>query len=422
MAFEHQQWTLVMEAADRWLQLNQTSEEAHRFAAFAALHLYKIDAAAEHLSTLLDTAFINPRRPGFLALLPQISDEAPAPGATAVLQKLVEKYPDLTEAHYALAQAAVQSDNFALALEHAKKARELGQFWSPSGLLLARVQMLMGEHDAALETARKVVEQDPQDSYRLEYALMLMQAGKEEEGRKDLDKLASTESTGPVAERALADIDFQLGNRDAAAQRFSNLVQNGRFVYESLFYLGAIAESRESWDDALQIYGRVNGGEFAMAAQTRAARIKAKRQGLDAGLKHLEEFAATRSQYRIDAILARANLLANSGDVNGALALLDSAAKEYPDSAEVRFARVFQLGERRQGERLGRRAAQARGGSARRSGGDQRARLHPGRSHAPAQRRIEAHRGRARADAGQRRRARQHGLGAASASAATKTR
>jgi tetratricopeptide (TPR) repeat protein len=342
VAFEHQQWTLVREAANRWLQLNQTSEEAHRFAAFGALHLYEIDSAAEHLGMLLDTAFINPQA-GFLQLLPQISEEAPAAGATAVLQKLVEKYPNLTEAHYALAQAAVQSDNFALALEHAKKARELGQYWPPSGLLLARVQMLMGDHDVALETARKVVEQDPQESSRLEYALMMMQAGKEAEGRKELDALASTEAAGAVAERALADIDFQLGNRDAAAQRFSHLVQDGRFVYESLFYLGAIAESRESWDDALQIYTRVNGGEFAMAAQTRAARIKAKQQGLDAGLKHLEDFAATRSQYRIDAIIARANLLAGNGDVNGALALLDSALKEYPDSAELRFARVFQL-------------------------------------------------------------------------------
>jgi tetratricopeptide (TPR) repeat protein len=342
VAFEHQQWSLVIEAANRWLQLNQTSEEAHRFAAFGALHLYELDMAAEHLGILLETAFINPQA-GFLQLLPQISDEAPAPGATAVLQKLVEKYPNLTEAHYALAQAAVQSDNFALALTHAQKARELGPYWSPAGLLLARVQMLMGDHDAALETARKVVEQDPQDSYRLEYALMLMQAGKEAEGRKDLDALAAAESTGPVAERALADIDFQLGNRDAAAQRYTNLMQNGRFVYESLFYLGAIAESREAWDDALQYYARVSGGEFAMAAQTRAARIKAKQQGLEAGLKHLEDFSATRSQYRIDAILARANLIAASGETNGALALFDTALKEYPDSAELRFARVFQL-------------------------------------------------------------------------------
>jgi tetratricopeptide (TPR) repeat protein len=253
------------------------------------------------------------------------------------------KYPEVTEAHYALAQAAVQSDNLALAMEHARKARELGPFWSPAGLLLARVQMITGDADGALATAKQVIDQDNQDSHRLEYALMMMQAGKEEEGRKELTALAKSESTGTVVERALADIDFQLGNRDAAAQRFSNLVSSGRFVYESLFYLGAIAEGRQSLEDASQIYGRVTGGEFAMAAQTRLARIKVQKEGLEAGLKHLEEFGATRPQYRIETITARASLLSSSGDKVGALALLDSALKAYPDAVELRFARIFQL-------------------------------------------------------------------------------
>lgn len=342
VAYEHRQWSFVQQAAERWLELNQTSEEARRFAAFAALHLYRIDAAAQHLSTLLDTAFINPQA-GFLALLPQISEEATPAATSAVLQQLVARYPDLSEAHYAAAQAAVQSDNFALALEHARKARELGPYWSPAGLLLARVQMLEGEPDAALATARQVLEQGSQDSYRLEYALMLMQAGKEEEGRKELATLAGSETTGPVVERALADIDFQLGNRDAAAQRFSNLVSSGRFVYESLFFLGAIAEARESWDDALQIYGRVTNGEFAMAAQTRAARIKARRQDLAAGLKHLEDFAASKPQFRIEALTARATLMANNGDREGALEVLNEGLKQYPDAVELRFAKIFQL-------------------------------------------------------------------------------
>lgn len=343
VAYEHQQWTLVDQAARRWLELNETSEEARRHAAWAALHMYRIDAAAEHLSALLETAFINPRA-GFLQLLPYVSDQSTPAAATAVLRRLVARYPDLTEAHYAVSQAALQSDNFTLAFEHARKARELGAYWAPAGLLLARVQMLRGESDAALETAAEVIAQDGQDSYRLEQALMLMQAGKEDEGRKALTALTTSETSGPFAERALADIDFQLGNRDAAAERFSNLVSNGRFVFESLFYLGAIAEARSSWDDALQIYGRVVGGEFAMAAQTRAARIKVQhRGGLAAGLTHLEDFVVTRPQYRIDAIAARATLLANSGDAEGALALLDTALKEYPDSVELRFARVFQL-------------------------------------------------------------------------------
>ena len=111
--------------------------------------------------------------------------------------------------------------------------------------MLAQVQLARGENDAALATAKAIVEQDGQDSYRLEYALMKLQAGQEEEGRKDLNALTGSETTAAVAERALADMDFQLGNRDAAAQRYSNLVSSGRFVYESLFYLGAIAESRD---------------------------------------------------------------------------------------------------------------------------------------------------------------------------------
>lgn len=342
VAFEHHQWTLVQAGAERWLQLNHTNEEARRFAAFAALHLYRIDDAAEHLGILLDTAFINAAA-GFLALLPQLGEEGSAAASTAVLQKLVEKYPDLTEAHYALGRAALQSDNFELALQHAQKAHELGPYWSPAGLLLAQIQLARDDDQAGLATARSVIDQDGQDSYRLEYALMKMQAGEEAEGRKDLNALVGSDTVSAVAERALADLDFQMGDRDSAAQRYSNLVSNGRFVYESLFYLGAIAESRDSTDEAIQIYSRVTNGDLAMAAQSRAARLKAGKEGLQKGIDHLEDFGSTRPQYTLDVITAQASLLSSNGDRSGAIALLDSKLKEYPDAPELRFARVFQL-------------------------------------------------------------------------------
>lgn len=342
VAYEHHQWSLVLGGAERWLELNHTNEEARRFAGFAALHLYQVDRAAEHLGALLDTAFINPAA-GFLALLPQLADEGSAPATTAVLQRLVLKYPNLTEAHYALARAALQSDNFALAFEHAKKAHELGPYWAPAGLLLAQVQLARGESEQALTLAREVIGRDNQESYRLEYALMLLQAGKDEEGRKELTALSNNEAAAAVAERALADIDFQMGNREAAAQRYSNLVSSGRFVYESLFYLGAIAESREAWDEAVQIYGRVTGGDMAMAAQARAARIKAKQKDLKEGMTLITDFVTTRPQYTLEGITARASLLSGNGDKTRALDLLETALKDYPDSAELRFAYVFQL-------------------------------------------------------------------------------
>jgi tetratricopeptide (TPR) repeat protein len=341
-AYEHNQWSLVLAGAERWLEINHTNEEARRFAAFAALHLYQIDRASDHLGILLDTAFINPPA-GFLALLPQLSDEGSPTASTAVLQRLVLKYPDVTEAHYALARSALLSENLDLALQQAQKAHELGPYWAPAGLLLAQVQLARGENEAGLATAKSVVEQDNEDSYRLEYALMRMQAGQEEEGRKELNALASSETAGAVVERTLADIDFQMGNRDSAAQRYSNLVSSGRFVYESLFYLGAIAESRGATDEAIQIYSRVTGGDTAMAAQSRIARLKADKEGLPKALASLEEFGSTRPQYIIDTIIARATLLSNNKDRDGALELLESGLKQYPDSSELRFARVFQL-------------------------------------------------------------------------------
>jgi tetratricopeptide (TPR) repeat protein len=342
VAFENHQWTLVLAAADRWLELNHTNEEARRYAAFASLHLYQIDRATEHVGFLLESAFINPQA-GYLALLPQLGAEGSPPATTAVLQKLIEKHPDIAESHYALARAALQSENFALALEHAKRATELAPYWSRAGLFLGQMQQVHGDNDAGLATARKVMEQDPQDDYRLEYALMLMQAGKDEEGKRELAALSNNEGTAAFAERALADIDFQMGNREGAKQRYSNLLSSGRYVYESLFYLGAIAESRQAFDEAVQIYSRVTGGDLAVPAQTRVAMIKARDKGLKAGLEHLEEFGATRPQYTLDIITARANLLANNGDRTGALALLNAALEEYPDASELRFARVFQL-------------------------------------------------------------------------------
>jgi|HigsolmetaAR201D_1030396.scaffolds.fasta_scaffold08571_3 tetratricopeptide (TPR) repeat protein len=342
VAYEHQQWTLVQTAADRWLQLNPTNEEARRFAAFAALHLYQIDRAAEHLGALLESAFINPQA-GFLALLPQLAEEGTPPAMMAVLQRLVEKYPNLAEAHYALARAALRAENMALAHEHAKRATELAPYWSRATLFLGQVQLALGENETGLATARKALEQDPQAEYRLEYAVMLIQAGKDEEGRRELEQLAKNEETSAFAERTLADIEFQMGNRESARQRYMNLLANGRFVYESLFYLGAIAESREAWDEALQIYERVTGGDFAVAAQVRAAVIKTRQKGLQAGLQHLEQFGSTRPLYILDTVTARANLLANNGDRAGAIALLEDALDEYPDSAELRFARIFQL-------------------------------------------------------------------------------
>ena len=343
IAYENNQWTLVLAAGQRWLTLNPTNEDAHRFVGAAGLHLYQIDLAATHFKALIESAFISPKA-GFLQLLPQLLGESSGAVALAVLQKVARDYPDVAEAHYAVAQAAIEADHFALALENARRAREIAPYWSPAGMLLARVQVMLKQTDEGLATARSVIDQDPQDSDKLEFAILQIAAGREEEGRKALQTMAETEGKSQAAaQRALALIEYQSGEHEAAAQRFNALRASGRFVYEAQFHLGTMAEARGDIEDAIQAYDRVTGGEFAMAAQTRGARLKARAGGTQAALTSLETFGSNRPQYTIQVIQAESTLQDELNDPKGALATLDRGLQEYPDSNELRLARVFLL-------------------------------------------------------------------------------
>jgi tetratricopeptide (TPR) repeat protein len=154
--------------------------------------------------------------------------------------------------------------------------------------------------------------------------------------------------------RGLGVLDLQEGNLDAAAARFEDLLSTGAQAYDALYFLGAVADRREDTEGALRYYSRVAGGDFALQAQGRVARIKAEQSGLDAGLAHLDEFARGHPQRGPDVVATRAGLASGMGDDARALAILDAGLAQYPDSLDLRMARVFAL------ERMGKSEASIR--------------------------------------------------------------
>lgn len=342
VAFEHHQNTYVLQNAKRWLDINSTSEEARRFAGVAALRLYRIEEAAENFEALLRTAYISPQA-GFVALLPQLMEEGSRPAAMAVLKILVTKFPNAAEAHYALAQTALAADNNALALSSATKAAELSPYWMMGKAMLARVQSATGQHDAALATIRTVLEQEDKAERRLEYAHLLYVAGKVDEARDELEKLTRDPEASAGAQRSLALFDMDTGQFESASKRYRDLVTSGRFVYEGIFRLGQISERRNSLDDAFELYSRVLDGDYALAAQGRAARLKAKSSSVAEGLKVLESFGAEHEELAIEVIGAKSSYLADMGDNAGALKILKEALVEYPEHDGLRYAHALLL-------------------------------------------------------------------------------
>jgi tetratricopeptide (TPR) repeat protein len=343
IAYDNQQQREASAAAERWLELNPTSEQARRYAGVAALQLHRVEAADAHFAVLLETAYISPAA-GFLALYPVIADEGTPPDVTELFRRLSARHSKVAEGHYALAGAALRSENFALALESATRATELAPYWVPARMLRARALIANGQEDEGLELALEVVKDNESDvATHLEYALLLSSTGHDEEARALLTPYASGATVVPGALRALGIIDMQEGDLDSATRRFDALLSTGAQTYESLFHLGAIAEEREDTERALRNYARVTGGDFALAAQVRVAGIKAEKSGTEAGLLHLEEFARARPELAVDVIVQRAALLSDRDDERGALAELDAGIERYPDSVDLRMARVFLL-------------------------------------------------------------------------------
>ena len=340
-AFDHSQMHEAALAAERWLALNPTSEQARRYAGVAALELHRLDTAEGHFAALLETSYLSPAA-GFLALLPVVIDHGTPPDVTELFKRLAARHPTVAEGQYALGSAALRSENIGLALASAQNAVQKAPYWVPAKMLLARTLIASGQEEAGLESARELVMAPEADvATHLEYALLLAATRRIDEARAMLTPYASGPTVIPGAVRSLGVLDLDQGDLDAANARFEDLLSTGAQSYEALYFLGNIADRRDDSERALRYYTRVTGGDYALAAQSRVARIKAEQSGLDVGLAHLDEFQRGHPQRGPDVVAARAGLASAIGENSRSLEILDAGLAQYPDSFDLRMARVF---------------------------------------------------------------------------------
>jgi len=342
-AFDNAQYREAALAAQRWLELNPTSENAHRYAGMAALKLHRLDVAEQHFGHLLDTMYISPAA-GFLALLPVVADEGVATDVMELFRRLSAQRPKVAEGHYAFASAALRADNFAAADRAADAAVSLAPFWKPARMLQARTRIATGREEEGLQIARDLVVDGESDiGIHLEYAMLLSATGRDEEARAMLTPYATGKTVVPGALRTLGAMELDAGNLDAATAQFETLLSTGAQSYEALYFLGVIAERRKDTERALRYYSRVAGGDYSLAAQQRVARIRTEQSGTEAGLAHLDELARAQPQAAPDLYAARAALLEWRGENRRAGQLLDEGVERYPDALELRLNRAFHL-------------------------------------------------------------------------------
>lgn len=322
----------ALRAAERWVELDQDSDEALLYLAQLQLRNGDLRGARGSFRALLERSE-DPGDERLVALIPFLSEEDPEDGQW-LMSELAESYEDSAWAHYAAGVMALQADDSEEARARAEQAMELEPDWIQPQLLYARSLLLAGEREAAIDYTARLVgdDPDPDPEARLELAVMYLSADRDDDALSQVNQILLEQPARTDALRLMAIINFSNDHLDAAWSDFQDLLSSGQYTMDAMFYMGRIADRRLEYDDAVALYSQVISGSNVVVAQSRAGEIMLEQGKPEMALQHLEGFGETHPSHAIDMMQARADILGRMERHEDALELYDRVIEYRPDS------------------------------------------------------------------------------------------
>ena len=328
-------------AAERWLELDEDSDEALLYVAQLQLRLGEMRAARRNFKKLIERGD-EEADVRLLSLVQVLSEEDPE-AADEVMRRLAKPFKKSAYAQYATAVLAMQAGDTDYAEERVLRAIELDPDWTKAKLLYARTMLLSGRQDEAIDYTARLIgdDPDPDPDARMELALMMMTAGRDDDALSQINQILLEQPSRADALRMMAIINFRLERLDASWADFQDLLASGRFTMDALYYLARIADVRQEHERALRLYSQVKSGPNAVISQRRASALIAYEMDDPQGaLQQLEEFGNNSPSHAIDMVLARAQLLASLERYDEALDFYDKYATYRPEDESALLGRA----------------------------------------------------------------------------------
>lgn len=331
----------------RWISLQPDSLDAHRAFARAALALQKIPQAAEQYRIVLTSS---PRGADaeFADLETELGSVDNVFGARQLADRLAASFPGSARALRLQGFAAMRADDpsaaaasfsEALALAPPKEGASADADAHREIMVgLWRARILSGDVQGPLDESRALAQAQATAANVLDYALLLLAAQQNEAAIAQLESLAGQGDAGPVGLRLIGLVEFQENKLDSAAHRFTELLTAGKFVDDSFYYLGLIAERRADLERALRLYAQVQSGDNAVAALLRASNILQAHGAAPAAQELLDHLIEDDPQRAPEVVAARAKIYADAGEPQQAMEVLDRGLLQFPDSVDIRYA------------------------------------------------------------------------------------
>ncbi len=209
-------------------------------------------------------------------------------------------------------------------------------------LLYAQTLQSQGKSAEALEHLSAALSRRPDDAgLRVAYGRLLVSAKRYDEAVGEFQRVVDRNPENGEARYALALLLLQTERLDEAEQQLRALATRNTRQTSARFYLGQVAETRGRLDEAISWYRQVEQGEHFVDAQVRLGVLLARQGRLEQAREQLQSVETANARDRVRLYLVEAELLTDAGRPQDALAVHNLALEEFPEDADLLYARAM---------------------------------------------------------------------------------
>jgi len=327
----------AIESAKIWAEASPNSTRALATASSLLIRANRLQEAEPYLQKVLAGQSAN-RGDGFLQLNALLANNPDKQANLRVVERLAQSYPDLAQAHFAVAQAAANAGEEELALKEIREAGRLQPDWELAVLFEAALLQKTSNAAAADRLAGYLKTHPKSREVRLAYARTLVADRKHAEARREFEQLLKDHPSSTDVVLAVALLSMQLEDWPGAETNLKRLLDLGYADRNSVrFYLGQVSEEQKRFPEALQWYAEVTRSEQFMPAQIRTAQVMSKQGDLDGARKYLQNASAANNDQRAQLIMAEAQLLRDANRPKEAFDVVERGLDKLPNNPELLY-------------------------------------------------------------------------------------
>lgn len=330
----------TLDAAELLLEVEPNNIKALKTASLELIRIEQFEKALDYMDKIL--AADGEADFDFLVYHARKIDDITRNEVITALDRLLRKYPGNAKLWFTKALLAEQNKNYQAALEATAEAIDNDSDYISAKIAYAQLLERLERNEEAIAFLKKAVKQHS-DNKRLQvaYARALSSNKRFDEAKKQFQRLVKRYPDDAELMLSLALISWKNGLNDQAKDFLNRLVKNNRKVDGALVYLGQIEASEDDYDEAIEYYSRVGLGPYYGTAQIQMALLLHKSGDLDGALTLLDEARLKQPENAVQFTITATDLLIRDNQYERAKQRLDAAIENYPQENNLLYSRAM---------------------------------------------------------------------------------